>query len=53
MKWEVSMRIWIAGVLGFVLAQGLSADPIFDDHFTGKSLRFDYYHSGTAEEEHI
>ncbi len=29
------------------------ADSVFDQHFTGKSLRFDYYHSGTAEEEHV
>ncbi len=25
----------------------------FDDHFTGKTLRFDYHHSGNATEEHI
>src|SRR5262245_30444022 len=25
----------------------------FDDQFTGKTLRFDYFHSGTATEEHI
>ncbi len=25
----------------------------FDTYFTGQTLRFDYYHSGTAAEEHI
>ncbi|MCH7618767.1 MAG: peptidase M64 [Candidatus Marinimicrobia bacterium] len=25
----------------------------FDEYFTGKTLRFDYYHSGIATEEHI
>ena len=27
--------------------------PSFDDYFTGQTLRFDYYHSGVAAEEHI
>ena len=27
--------------------------PSFDELFTGRTLRFDYYHSGTATEEHI
>ncbi|KAB2878477.1 peptidase M64 [bacterium] len=26
---------------------------MFDDYFTGQTFRFDYYHSGTAKEEHI
>lgn len=25
----------------------------FDRHFTGRTLRFDYYHTGTSTEEHI
>jgi hypothetical protein len=25
----------------------------FDDRFTGRTLRFDYFHSGTAKEEHV
>ena len=25
----------------------------FDNYFTGKTLRFDYYHSGISSEEHI
>ncbi len=37
----------------FLYAGLVLADSVFDQHFTGKSLRFDYYHSGTAEEEHI
>ena len=28
-------------------------DPDFDRHFTGRTLRFDYNHTGTATEEHI
>src|ERR1043166_5990774 len=27
--------------------------PDFDTLFTGKTLRFDWYHSGTATEEHV
>ena len=37
--------------LVLVLACSLPAG--FDDLFTGKTLRFDYYHSGSATEEHI
>ena len=33
-----------------VLAQ---SDTELDRHFTGRTLRFDYYHTGTAGEEHI
>jgi len=29
------------------------AGDSFDQHFTGRTLRFDYYHSGTAGEEHV
>jgi IgA Peptidase M64/Peptidase M64 N-terminus len=29
------------------------ASPSFDARFTGRTLRFDYFHSGTAKEEHI
>ncbi|MCH8838232.1 MAG: peptidase M64, partial [Candidatus Marinimicrobia bacterium] len=25
----------------------------FDDTFTGRTLRLDYYHSGTFDEEHV
>jgi hypothetical protein len=35
------------------LAAGLSAGAGFDDDFTGATLRVDYYHTGTADEEHI
>lgn len=30
-----------------------TAGVTFDDDFTGRTLRFDYHHSGTATEEHI
>lgn len=33
--------------------ESLCASPAFDDHFTNKTLRFDYYHTGTAAEEHF
>lgn len=42
----------VAFVLILAIAP-VAADPAFDAHFTGKTLRFDYYHSGTADEEHI
>ena len=31
----------------------LFADLAFDTHFSDKTLRFDYYHTGTAQEEHF
>lgn len=43
-------------VLGLILALALQspapADP-FDARFTGRTLRFDYFHSGIAREEHV
>ncbi len=39
--------------LTLLLAAAVSADDGFDDHFTGRTLRFDYFHSGTAGEEHV
>ena len=30
-----------------------AADSSFDTHFTGRTLRWDYFHTGPAEEEHI
>src|SRR3989441_1054885 len=38
-----------AGRLSLVLAQG----GAFDADFTGRTMRVDYFHSGTATEEHI
>lgn len=29
------------------------APPGFDSRFTGRTLRFDYHHAGTAKEEHV
>ena len=40
-------------IVSLLIGQSAVADPVFDDHFTGQTLRFDYYHSGTADEEHI
>ncbi len=50
---EKHMRHWIVCLTFFIgpaLAQ--TADP-FERHFTGRTLRFDYYHTGTAGEEHV
>jgi hypothetical protein len=33
--------------------KALKSDDEFDARFTGKTLRFDYFHTGTATEEHI
>ena len=40
---------------GLVLALALqpAAATGFDARFTGKTLRFDYFHGGTAKEEHV
>lgn len=43
-------------MLGLLLALGFlgGSSPVdFDEHFTGRSLRYDYHHAGNAEEEHI
>jgi hypothetical protein len=43
-------------LLPFALALLLASAALagdFDDHFTGRTLRFDYVHAGTASEEHI
>jgi len=43
MRWLLSLLIPLALGLG----------QSFDTYFTGQTLRFDYYHSGIATEEHI
>lgn len=42
-------------LLGLLLALALPSSPAggFDARFTGRTLRFDYFHSGTAKEEHV
>ncbi len=41
-------------LLGLILALAAGAPPSgFDAHFTGRTLRCDYFHSGTAKEEHV
>ena len=37
----------------FLSLFGLGGQKMFDDYFTGQTFRFDYYHSGTAKEEHL
>lgn len=39
-------------IILLTLVSTLSAQN-FDEYFTGKTLRFDYYHSGISTEEHI
>jgi hypothetical protein len=41
--------------LGLLTALAAAAPPApgFDARFTGRTLRFDYFHSGTANEEHV
>ena len=46
------MPIRLFGLLVF-LATAATAQTSFDARFTGKTLRFDYFHSGTAKEEHV
>ena len=43
----------ISMLLTLVLAAPLEEESGFEQHFTGKTMRFDYYHSGTASEEHV
>ncbi len=40
-------------VVLILCGNSLLANPLFDTHFTGNTLRFDYYHTGTATEEHF
>lgn len=40
-------------VSGLLVGGSTSSDSGFDEIFTGRTLRWDYYHSGTAGEEHI
>ncbi|MFQ5806015.1 MAG: M64 family metallopeptidase, partial [Phycisphaerae bacterium] len=49
MKPRLATVIAIPGVLAVVIP----ASGAFDDDFTGATLRVDYYHTGTATEEHL
>jgi hypothetical protein len=40
-------------ILALALALALPQPSTFDARFTGRTLRFDYFHSGTAKEEHV
>ncbi len=48
MMWKMLGLFWSMVLVG-APAQALD----FEDWFTGQTLRFDYVHSGTADEEHI
>lgn len=50
----MSTTKWIAVLLTLVTTVAGSAHAAdFDQQFSGRTLRFDYYHSGIADEEHI
>ncbi|HEV2854607.1 MAG TPA: M64 family metallopeptidase [Thermoanaerobaculia bacterium] len=40
-------------LLALAVAATIPQPSSFDARFTGKTLRFDYFHSGTAKEEHV
>jgi hypothetical protein len=41
------------GIVAFGTARPATQAPGFDNDFTGGTMRVDYFHSGTATEEHI
>ena len=43
---------WLAALLA-ILAAAAPGVAGFDDDFTGRTLRIDYVHTGTAAEEHF
>jgi hypothetical protein len=47
---SVLLALWISAP---ALADAQAGAAAFDQHFTGRTLRFDYFHSGTAGQEHI
>lgn len=48
-----ALRPSVLAVLGCLLAAPAVLAADFDTRFTGRTLRLDYYHSGTAGEEHV
>jgi hypothetical protein len=40
-------------ILIFILSIGFSQNVIYNDFFTENTLRFDYFHSGVADTEHV
>jgi hypothetical protein len=40
-------------ILIFILSIGFSQNVIYNDFFTENTLRFDYFHSGIADTEHV
>jgi len=47
------MNLHPTALICLVLAAALPATAGFDDDFTGSTLRVDYYHTGTADAEHV
>jgi hypothetical protein len=47
------MRRCFSTLLVLALTCTATAQAGFDDDFTGATMRVDYYHAGTAEEEHL
>lgn len=45
--------LFIAFTLSLMAFSQQTGDAIFAKYFTGKTMRFDYFHSGTATEEHF
>ncbi len=40
-------------IIIFILSIGFSQNVIYNDFFTENTLRFDYFHSGIADTEHV
>lgn len=50
---EMKRRPLILILAAFTLSGAAYADPGFTAGFSDTTLRFDYYHAGTAAEEHF
>ena len=46
-------RVAFLAIALLVLSSAVVADSGFDQHFTGDTMRLDYFHTGTAEFEHL
>jgi IgA peptidase M64/peptidase M64-like protein len=49
----LALLLTFAAPSSLLSLQSLPSLPSFDARFTGRTLRFDYFHSGTAKEEHV
>lgn len=43
----------VAGLMALVGILPMNAQVNFDDYFTPKTMRLDYYHAGDAKSEHF